>query len=63
MTPETRHRQRAVDTTDGRIGEVMPPAFPGSRLIHLRPVGGGREWTVNAEDVQLLDDEQQQEDR
>ena len=55
-----RHdRPLALDTATNRIGEVMETAdTPGSRNLYwLRPIGGGREWDVEPQNVQLLDND------
>lgn len=39
-------RTRLKDTSTGRIGEVME-INKAYKRVHLRPEGGGREWTVN----------------
>jgi hypothetical protein len=62
-SPDTSRRQLARDTSTGRVGEVMPHPWGAEKpaVIHLRPVGGGIEWAVRAEHVQLLDNEQQED--
>jgi hypothetical protein len=55
MNQETKHRDLARDTRDGKVGEVM--AEPGQASRHhyyLRPVGGGLEWDVRAEHVEII---------
>lgn len=57
----TRQRQLARDIRSGREGEVMAePKPPGRRNYWLRPVGGGTEWEVPREFVQLLNREPEQ---
>lgn len=40
-------RTRLKDTATNRIGEVMDVSTAAGR-VHLRPVGGGREWSTDA---------------
>ncbi len=56
MNQDTKSRQLARDVRNGREGEVMAtPDPPGRRNYWLRPIGGGREWEVPKQYVQLLD--------
>jgi hypothetical protein len=55
--PSTPHRQLARDIRSDRIGEVMAKPAGIVRQYWLRPVGGGREWDVPKQFVQLLDAE------
>lgn len=60
--PEARRRQHAIDITTGDVGEVMHIERINHRPVEiwLRPPGGGREWTALAEDVRIVQDEQEQ---
>lgn len=54
----TRQRQLARDTRSNRVGDVMAEPSPASYGKYwLRPPGGGCEWDVPRECVQLLDRE------
>lgn len=54
-------RRLARDIRDDRVGEIMDQRQTSQGSIYdLRPVGGGREWEVPREFVQLLDKERQQ---
>lgn len=46
-------RTRLKDTTNGRVGEVMD-VNTYYKYVHLRPVGGGLEWTVDAGSLEPL---------
>lgn len=48
-------QRELVQDETGRVGEVMGPPQPGSRLVALRPRGGGREWYVPADSVTPCD--------
>ncbi|WP_165985306.1 hypothetical protein [Streptomyces sp. YIM 98790] len=51
--PELRTGVVARDTVRDRVGEVMD----FDRIwVHLRPLGGGREWQADREDVVVLGD-------
>ncbi|GAA2034522.1 hypothetical protein GCM10009839_38800 [Catenulispora yoronensis] len=57
-------RRLLARDAQGRVGEVMPSAIPehlrgpyASRRVHLRPEGGGREWSVPASEVEYLERE------
>lgn len=53
MNQETKHRERALDTSTDRIGEVMERRGIGrGERVWLRPVGGGIEWEADGENVQ-----------
>ena len=56
MPTEQRRRHVARDTRTDKEGEVMDETSDGA-LIYLRPAGGGTEWEVPREFVQLLDGE------
>jgi len=47
-------RQLARDES-GRIGEIMGSPQPNSRLVALRPPGGGLEWNVPEESITRVD--------
>ncbi|QOR55818.1 MAG: hypothetical protein YHS30scaffold324_50 [Catenulispora phage 69_17] len=61
-------RQRALDVRSGLEGEIMPSPYPDHlrgpdtphRSVNLRPVGGGVEWSVPREFLQLIHDPGQQ---
>jgi len=53
--PNTQHRLLARDVRTGRVGEVMADPAAPTYVYYLRPVGGGREWEVPRESVELLD--------
>lgn len=62
--PATPPRRLARDA-QGRVGEVMPAVVPAhlrdpriSHRISLRPEGGGREWSVPADEIEYLEPEQ-----
>jgi hypothetical protein len=57
--PPPRNRLLAFDTASNCIGEVMDTAdAQGSQNLYwLRPIGGGREWTVQPQDLQLFEDD------
>jgi hypothetical protein len=59
--PETSRRRLAHDSTTGRVGEVMEITRVNGipTRIHLRPVGGGREWSADPDDVRLVQDAEQ----
>jgi len=40
------HRAPLLDTTTGRVGELMDVALASHR-VWLRPIGGGREWSAD----------------
>jgi len=46
-------RTRLKDTATGRIGEVMEKNKAYQR-VHLRPVGGGREWTADVGSLEFV---------
>lgn len=48
LTHGLYHRARVLDTTTGRIGEVMDviSTSHGDRA-YLRPSGGGKEWSTS----------------
>lgn len=49
-------RDLARDTRDGKQGEVMAePGESGRDLFWLRPEGGGREWDVPREHVEIIE--------
>ena len=57
----TTQRRLARDA-HGRVGEVMPPPIPPHLCdpdkpgnVWLRPVNGGREWSVAADQVEYLE--------
>jgi hypothetical protein len=52
-------RVLARDLRDDRVGEVMAEAStPGAKGQYwLRPVGGGTEWPVPVQEVEVLDRE------
>lgn len=57
-------RPRALDTATGRVGEVMPNPIPAAlcgsqppRIVHLRPVGGGVEWTTTPDCLQPVSED------
>lgn len=55
MNQETKRRELALDTSTGRVGEVMDTIDTShGRRVYLRPVGGGREWSTDETDVQLV---------
>lgn len=54
MNQEAKPRQLARDIRSGHEGEVMAEPSSGGRNFWLRPVGGGREWEVPKQYVQLL---------
>ena len=55
---DVRTRDLARDLNNGRVGEIMDSRLTSHGMRYdLRPVGGGREWTVPEESVQLLDQE------
>lgn len=60
-TAARQPRELVYDALRCRIGEVMPDPIPAAlrgdqppRRIHLRPVGGGTEWTADPADVSPL---------
>lgn len=53
MNQETKRRDLARDTRDGKVGEVMDANHNGT-LLYLRPVGGGIEWEVPRERVEII---------
>lgn len=65
-TPKPR-RRLARDIRTDRIGEVMPSPYPENlrapgappRAVNLRPIGGGVEWRVPREYVQLISELEQ----
>lgn len=52
-----RHRPLARDTRTKRVGEVMVKAGAISANFWLRPVGGGIEWEVPKQYIELLADD------
>lgn len=54
MNQEAKPRQLARDIRSSREGVVMAEPGNASRNYWLRPVGGGREWEVPRQYVQLL---------
>lgn len=58
MNQEAKPRQLARDVRTDTIGEVMAKADEWEKGSHghywLRPVGGGEEWSVPREFVQLI---------
>lgn len=51
-----RERDLARDIRDGKEGEVMAePNPPGRRNYWLRPVGGGTEWEVPREFIEIIE--------
>lgn len=54
-----QHRPLARDIRSDRVGEVMAKPEGVTRMFWLRPVGGGIEWDVPKQFVQMLaaDDE------
>ena len=57
--PPPLNRPLAFDTATNCIGEVMDTAdAQGSQNLYwLRPIGGGREWTVHPQNLQLFEDD------
>ncbi|WP_313896090.1 hypothetical protein [Streptomyces sp. YIM 98790] len=53
QTPDLRVGVVARDTSRDRVGEVMEV---GRIWVHLRPLGGGREWQADREDVRVVGD-------
>lgn len=56
MPAETaKPRDLALDIRTSRQGEVMAePNPPGRKNFWLRPVGGGTEWEVPREFIQII---------
>jgi hypothetical protein len=59
--PMPMQQRRLARDAQGRVGEVMPSPIPehlrspdAPASVHLRPVGGGREWSVPASQVTYL---------
>lgn len=53
--PPGRQRDLARDTRDGKEGEIMAEPGQASRNHYwLRPVGGGYEWPVPREYVEII---------
>lgn len=48
-----KQRDLARDTRNGKEGEVMDSNQNGT-LLYLRPVGGGLEWEVETEHVEII---------
>lgn len=61
-TSATLQRRLARDNSTGCVGEVMHVARVDglATRVWLRPVGGGKEWTADAADVQLVQDNEQE---
>lgn len=56
--PPPSRRPLARDLSNGRVGEIMDSRDTARGVRYdLRPVGGGLEWTVPEESMQLLDRE------
>lgn len=56
MNQETKRRDLARDTRNDRVGEVMAEPGQASRKNYfLRPVGGGREYEVPREYVEIIE--------
>jgi hypothetical protein len=54
--PPERQRDLARDLRDGKEGEVMAtPEQTGLSQYWLRPVGGGYEWQVPRQFVQIIE--------
>lgn len=57
MPTEQRRRQLARDKRTDRVGDVMAePSDASYGKYWLRPPGGGYEWDVPAEYIELLGD-------
>lgn len=55
MNQETKPRDLARDTRDGKEGEVMAePGQFGHNCYWLRPIGGGYEYQVPQEYVEIV---------
>ncbi|MCB5167982.1 hypothetical protein LG634_24535 [Streptomyces bambusae] len=56
----TRRPQRgdlATDTSTGRTGVIVSlPEDSGTQVFHLRPEGGGPDWSAHAESLLVTSD-------
>lgn len=48
------NRDLARDMSSGKVGEVMDENHNGT-LLYLHPVGGGLEWEVKTEHVEIIE--------